>query len=209
MTWTDLEQRLQELNQAIEEHFARITLVTASVQANGLTLSLDFSGVYYVGKDALEQPIDECWDVHAQDVQEHQLALGSDLLIPQVQRDHPRLRGHLSAVAGLYYAAPPTRPNELVSELFRVHDPAEYGPFGMYGPYGNVEVGYGELASGPQALMDAYLEVLEKQGMRPNILSGTPASTSNEVQLLNLSGEQEWAMSCFVLARSFTANRVR
>lgn len=209
MSWQEFENWSAQLDLAVEHEWVRVHLIAAEWTSETLSLTLTLNG-----HDELDSPVDERWTLEIHDVQQHELSLGDLGYLPDWQQEHPRLLAARTSWAALYYAQAPQRPAELLSDLFRVHDRLLYGPMGTYGPYGDPTLGYGLLAQGPEALINAYAQVLAGQGMRPSLLpSVNPAwswSTRQPVEglrLLNLSGGQEWATGNFVIGTHIVARR--
>lgn len=210
MSWQEYEKRSAQLELVVEDRRVRVNLVAAEWTSETLSLTLTLNG-----HDELDSPVDEQWTLEIHEVQQHELSLGELGHLPQWQEEHPRLMAARTSWITLGYSQAPQRPAELLSELFQVHDRLLYGALGTYGPSGDPTIGCGILAQGPEALMNAYADVLAAQGMRPTLLSmgRNPAwcwSTGQPIEglrLLNLSGSQQSVTGSFVIGTHIAARR--
>lgn len=212
MTWEGFTARMEELSLAVEDESVLVWMKAAEMDGDVLSLRVTFEG-----HDELGVPVGEAWLLRIEGVYEHRLQLGLLSVDPQLCEDHPRLRAFAASWQHLYYAAPSARPDELISDLLKVHDPVEFGPFGNYGPYGQPRFGAGLLASGPEALMAAYTSVLQAHEMRPSTLPTINplwpppygrVTRPGRPRLLNLSGETTWGMESFVLGSDISVRRL-
>ncbi|WP_155864628.1 hypothetical protein [Deinococcus ficus] len=212
MTWHEFETLIAAHSWALELNLAQLSVISAKVTGSAMDVELILEG-----HDQDDQSICKKWLVHVDTVYEHHLQLLPLDDVPRVVDDHPRIRTFQSEWTRLYFAASPQRPQWLVSELFSSHDDKEFGPFQMYGPYGDPGFGSGVLAEGPASLMEAYAKILDGHGMRPTTLPTVNplwrrhngrATRPEQLQLLNLSGDLTWAVDNFVLGRQFSIRLV-
>jgi len=197
------EQRIEELEGAIDDDLVQATLESARRLENGL--SLEFS---LVGEDEQGQAVNERWRVVATGVTEQCLAF--ERTLPRFTSHHPRLRSWQEDWARLMFAATPADAEQLERDLRAVHDDYEYGPFDhVYHPP-DLAFGVGELAHGPLSLLERYTAVLERHQMRPSLLwrSWRDPHQPTPTAMLWLDWSMGWFAGNFVIAQGFRAQRL-
>jgi len=167
--------------------------------ADEITLSLD------VVTDLLYPDIHPHWQVICSSVREHSLSLGPAYKL-QSTDDHVLLWGHTKRKLSLYFSGTCENPEAVIGALYSRHWELSKGwiPFQRFiNP--NMELaklisgGSGMLAEGPEVLMLAYEEVLQRFGFsESHVDAGEPAYWDGETWL-----EEREKLSVLVIDRSY------